>query len=544
MTNKEIANKFNLLGRIMELHGENPFKIRSYANAYLTIRKWPTNLIDLTEEELASIKGIGKAISSKIRELADTGEMQTLNRYLDKTPEGIVEMLGIKGFGPKKIKVVWQELGVESIGELMYAVNENRLLDLKGFGQKTQDALRIQLEYFLESRDSVLFAAIEDDAEKLMEELHASFPDELSAITGDIRRKCQTIDKIELVTTIQPRALENGMIRTEGGQTYYDIHPLVIHEANKANFGTVLFRTTGSESFLSAYPNPEKNFADEEGIFNALGIPFVIPEMRERETLDRIKAGSPGSVITQNDLRGAIHTHTTYSDGMNSLEQMVAAAKIRGWSYIVITDHSRAAFYANGLDEERLLHQVEEIRELNSESGNFRVFSGIESDILNDGRLDYPDAVLNCLDVIIASVHSNLKMDEDKATNRILTAIKNPFTSILGHPTGRLLLSRKGYPLNHRAVIEACADHNVAIEINANPYRLDLDWKWIGYALEKNVLLSINPDAHSVAGMDHMVYGVYVARKAGLPRESCLNTFDLDKFSEWLTSQHAKRPEV
>jgi len=265
------------------------------------------------------------------------------------------------------------------------------------------------------------------------------------------------------------------------------------------------------------------------------GYPYYIKEYREEENisvLDRYPGDS--SIIIMDDIKGCIHNHSTYSDGMNTLEEMLLAAADKSYEYFVITDHSKSAFYADGLIEETLYQQLDEIRDLDQKHDHIRLFSGIESDILSDGSLDYTDDMLAELDVIIASVHSNLKMDEAKATQRLITAIENPYTSILGHPTGRLLLSRTGYPIDYHKVIDACADNNVAIELNANPSRLDLDWRLIDYATNKGVLISINPDAHSVKGIEDIAYGVASARKAALPRSYCLNAMDVEEFEEWL----------
>ena len=247
------------------------------------------------------------------------------------------------------------------------------------------------------------------------------------------------------------------------------------------------------------------------------------------------------NVITEDQIRGSIHNHSTYSDGVNTLEEMLDACMDKSYEYFAITDHSKSAFYANGLKEPELMQQLDEIRDLDQKESDIRFFSGIESDILSSGALDYADDVLAELDVIVASVHSNLKMDEKKATKRLITAIENPYTSILGHPSGRLLLSRQGYPLDYTKIIDACAANGVAIELNANPNRLDMDWRWIAQAIEKEVLISINPDAHSIKGLDDMTYGVACARKAGLPTAYCLNAMDVDEFEEWLEEQHGKR---
>lgn len=552
LSNKEIADQFKLLGSIMELHGENAFKIRSYQNAYRNLRTLEQPLAQMPEKEIASLKGIGKAITGKIKELLETGTMSTLERYKAETPEGVREMLNIKGFGPKKIMVVWKDLGVESIGELLYAVNENRLIELKGFGEKTQEDLRKKLEYYQKSKNLFHFATLEKEALALLALLQKQFPNDKTSLTGAVRRATNTVKSIDILTTVnQERLLEflenkNFQINVREVELLQGITagelPFAIYFCQIENFGSKLFRYTASEDFLQAFMDEFKgqdfkNIKEEAAVFSKVNLPFIEPELREQDwALNLAKSGNMPSLISSEDIKGVLHTHTTYSDGIHSLTEMATYSKELGYSYIGITDHSQSAFYANGLKEDRVLKQFEEIDQLNQKLAPFRIFKGIESDILNDGRLDYEEALLKQFDFIVASVHSNLRMDEQKATQRIVTALENPYTTILGHPTGRLLLSREGYPLDHKRIIDACAANNVAIELNANPYRLDLDWTWIPYALEKGVKIAINPDAHSKEGIHHIHYGVKSARKGGLSAENCLNTMEADAFAAFLVS--------
>ncbi len=550
MTNKEIAQAFRELGSLLELHGDNPFKVRPYQNAYRAIRALEHPLSGMQEEEIAGIKGIGKAILGKIGELLEKGQMATLERYRAQTPEGVREMLHIKGFGPKKIRVVWQELGVESLGELMYAVNENRLLELKGFGPKTQEDLRQKLEYYLRSRDLFHYAALESDALELERRLRELLPGTPVALTGAVRRAANTLDGIDLLVGL-PAVTDDplrkiGLTDLQQEKTHWsgktsDSIPVRIRLCEPASFGETHLISTGTEAFVEALmarisDSRERAWDDEAAIFSAAGLPPVPPEMRENEwALDALDRGADFSdLIRDEDIRGVVHAHSTYSDGLHSLREMALAARDAGYEYLVITDHSRSAFYANGLKAERVLEQFEEIDRINRELAPFRIFKGIESDILADGSLDYEDELLARFEVVIASVHSNLRMDETKATERILKAVANPYTTMLGHPTGRLLLSREGYPLDHGAVIEACARHGVAIELNANPYRLDLDWSWLPAAREAGVPISINPDAHSQAGLHDIHYGVRSARKGGLRRSHCLNALGLAGFEAFL----------
>lgn len=546
MTNKEIAKTFQYLGAIMELHGENKFKIRSYQSAYIALRKLDRPLGEMSDQELNGVKGVGKAISAKIRELLETGRMETLEKYRAMTPEGVQEMLHISGFGPKKIQAIWKELEIETIGELLYAVNENRLIELKGFGKKTQDDLKQKLEYYQKSRNKFHYAALESDAlvlEKNLKEKLASVP---VSLCGAIRRRCNIVDGVEILmgTREYPANLWTDLgldVKEETelfvqGFTQNEL-PVRIYTCPPEAFGSKLFRYTAAESFLNSFLArfPDENFrglSDEQAVFDQVNLPFIAPELREQDwAIELAQKNKLPKLIEVKDIKGVIHSHTTYSDGLHSLEEMASHAKSLGYEYIGITDHSQAAFYANGLKPDRALEQMAAIDALNEKMTPFRIFKGIESDILYDGSLDYEEDILRQFDFIIASVHSNLRMDEQKATQRIVAAVENPYTAILGHPTGRLLLSRKGYPLDHQKVIDACAANGVAIELNANPYRLDLDWTWIPYALEKGVLISINPDAHSKEGMKDIHFGVLSARKGGLTPDACLNALTADTFS-------------
>ncbi len=533
MTNKEIANALKKLGAIMELHGENAFKIRSYTNAYINLRKLDKPLAEMQEFEIADLKGVGKAIFSKIKELLATGNLESYQRYVEKTPSGIVDLLDIKGFGPKKIKTIWEGLGVESAGELLYACNENRLVELKGFGLKSQEDLIQKIEYFLASQNKFHFATIMEFIPAIKESLSAKLGKSKFEFTGAVRRKENTIEQVEILLTDDAdleslfekdfeKLIEKDNIITA---KYKEEIPVTLYLCPKDEFFYHLALRTGGldkERFQKA----DLKSDSEEAVFESMKLKYNDPELRhlEPELLDK------GTAIEENHILGVIHSHTTYSDGLNSLEDMCKEAQTLGYEYIGITDHSKSAFYANGLSIDRLIQQIEEIDQLNDQFKDFKILKGIESDILNDGSLDYPDEVLSQLDFVIASIHSNLKMDEAKATQRLINAIESPFTSILGHPTGRLLLSRKAYPIDHMKVIDACAANNVSIEMNANPYRLDLDWSWIPYCMEKGVKISINPDAHSREGIKDIRWGVVSARKGGLTKEMCLNAYSVDDF--------------
>jgi DNA polymerase (family 10) len=548
MTNKDIAKKFQYLGEIMELHEENPFKIKTYLNAYLTIRKLPEPLAEMAPAEREKIKGIGSSTSAAIQELLETGTMQALKKYEEKTPPGVQEMLGIPGFGPKKIRVIWKELGVETIGELRYACNENRLVELKGFGEKTQEDLKQKLDLYQKSKGKFLYAEMEERAEALLKFCGQKLPKAKIELTGAVRRRDNIVEQIELLVGYEGNISvifdENNLVKTGENNGAYlaktaEEVPATIYQCRPEEFGSKQFRYSAAAGFMQAFLARNegldfKGLATEAAVFEKAGLPFLEPEVREAAwALDR----QFDRLVETSDIRGIVHAHSTWSDGLQSLREMAEHAHKLGYAYLGITDHSKSAFYANGLKEDRVLAQWAEIDGLNRELAPFRIFKGIESDILNDGSLDYPDEILAGFEFIVASVHSNLRMDEEKATQRLLSAIENKYTTILGHPTGRLLLSRAGYPIDHRKIIDACAANGVCIELNANPHRLDLDWAWIPYALEKNVLVSINPDSHSTGGMKDIRYGVYAARKGGLSAKDCLTCMELADFEAFISSK-------
>lgn len=543
MTNKEVANVFNTLGKIMELHGENPFKTRSYSSAYINIRKLPFPVVEKSKEELQTYPGIGKAIADKIIELKETGELFTLNKYLEKTPPGVVQLLGMKGFGPKKIKAVWEQLNIESPGELLYACHENRLVELKGFGAKTQASLIDQLTYFMDSQGKYLFGHVIQEGIELLGILRDKFQSDRFEFTRTIQRKMPVVDGIEILTTADEEGINKELstlseVELSEGSYYFKGTKVIIYQSTEDYYNDALFLYSGSDEFISSWQE-EYDIPDDGGLssdsFKALDLAYIPPEARESANiLQEAEETDDLQLIVQEDIRGVVHTHSVYSDGTNTVKEMAEASQSAGYEYLVMSDHSKAAFYANGLDEDRVLQQMREIDQLNKEMSNFRVFKSIECDILYDGSLDYDDEFLQRFELVIASVHSNLKMPIDKATDRILKAVSHPATRILGHPTGRLLLSREGYPIDHEKIIDACADHGVSIEINASPYRLDLDWSWIDYARFKGVLLSINPDAHSIAGIKDIEFGVIAARKGGLRAAECLNAKTLSEFEQWI----------
>lgn len=552
MSNEDIAGKLKLFADLSELHNGNPFKIKSYAAASFRIDKMPEPLAGKSTAELERLDGVGKSVATKVYQLTTTGTFDELDTLLAETPPGVIAMFAVKGIGPKKIAYIWNELGIESIGELLYACNENRLAQAKGFGLKTQDAVKKSIEFMYASANKFHYARLEDLAGQLLDALNGFDGTTGISLTGPIRRKCEVIDEIgiciairgdeqELAQFIQDRLQPSGL-ELYGTIISFRVHdtiPVKVYCCSDDDFYHTLFDTTASEAHLKEVdvPGIERaaiRVSSEADIYTALGMAYIEPEMREGmgETV-RARSNTLPLLIEDSDLKGILHNHSTYSDGLNTLEEMALYCKNQGYEYLGICDHSKAAQYAGGLSEEEIVKQHAEIDSLNARLGPFRIFKGIECDILGDGSLDYSNEVLGSFDFIVASVHSNLKMTEEKAMSRLIRAIENPYTTMLGHPTGRLLLMREGYPVDHRRMIDACAANGVVIEINANPYRLDLDWRFIDYALGKGVMLSINPDAHETRGYHDMHYGVCVARKGGLHREMCLNAMPLQAISDY-----------
>lgn len=548
MDNKAIARAFKLCGQLMELFNENPFRTKAMASASFKIDKLPFAAATASLEELSAQQGIGKSTAERIKQVVTTGSFIELDDLIAQTPAGILEMLKIKGLGPKKIQIIWKDLEIESVGELYYACNENRLVEAKGFGLKTQEDIKKSIEFAMDNQGWFLYAKVLPFAQQTFQALHKNLSPFQLDFTGEFRRKCEVLQQIEFISDAPidtlHKAIEDlkyeSQIEIQADKISFtdkNAFPFVVYSAVD-NFAQALLLTTGSDKhidLLQGITDKIPQGTTEKEIYSQLGIAYIEPELREGlDEVELAKNNTLPELITFDDLKGTLHNHSTYSDGVHSLAEMARYCKeVLGLEYLGICDHSKTAVYANGLTRERLEQQWAEIDLLNQQLAPFKIFKGIESDILSDGSLDYPDEILAKFDFVVTSVHSNLKMDEQKATTRLIKAIENPYTTILGHPTGRLLLSRAGYPLDFKKIIDACAANNVVIEINANPLRLDLDWRWHRYALEKGVLLSINPDAHRTEGLLDMHYGVFVARKGGLSAEKCLNAFSLDQITSY-----------
>ncbi len=551
MDNYAIAHNFSMLAKLMDIHGENSFKSKSYSIAAYNIEKFTVQLSELPKDKIFSLQGIGDAIGKKIIELLHTGKLNALEELLEKTPPGVMEMLQIKGIGPKKIYAIWKEMEIENIGELLYACHENRLLLYKGFGKKTQDNVIESIEFYEQQQGNYLFASVETLGSELTAYLQNIFSNKKISITGEFIRHAETIAVLEFVIPVSPGKIINTLDKQQEFELLEQNDDYILYGYDEKikvklfftddrSITEKLFFTSGTpefkESFVKEFPKFDfEKVDDDQDIFKKLNIQYIPGFLRENgEIIKQAARFSIPHVIMPADIKGLIHCHSNWSDGSNTLEQLADAAIDSHLEYLVISDHSKAADYAKGLSEEKIKAQHELVNELNEKYRPFKIFKSIESDILNDGSLDYSNSVLSSFDLVIASVHSNLKMSEEKAMRRLLKAIENPFTIILGHMTGRLLLSRKGFPVDHKQIIDACAANDVVIELNAHPRRLDMRWQWIEYALSKNVMISINPDAHSIEEFNNTRYGVLSAQKGMLTKKNNLSSFSLPEFEKFL----------
>ena len=577
MNKDQIAAIFENIARLLELKGENPFKIRAYTHAVraLEILSEPVEML-VAEERVSSVDGIGKAISEKITELVQTGRLAYYDKLRDEFPPDILTLFDIQGLGGKKIKALWDALRIDSVTKLERACKSGAVAELPGFGEKTAANIIKAIEHMRKHAGEFRFGDIAALAEGLLEDLRGHPDVNLAQIAGSYRRKKEIVRDLDFI--VSSRNAESVM-------TYFTSHPLVesilaqgatkssvllksgiqcdLRVVSGAEYPFALNYFTGSKEHnvrmrsralskgwsLNEYrfsaaegrelrePLPEIH--EENDIYRALGLDPVEPELREnRGEIEAAEHHKLPRLVEWTNLRGTFHNHTTASDGRASLEDMIAAAKELGLEYLGIADHSKSSFQANGLDEKRLAAQVARIRELNAAETDFRIFAGTECDILKDGSLDFSDDILSTLDYVVASVHSSFTMPEAEMTERIIRAMQNPHVTMLGHLTGRLLLSREPYQVNIPAILDAAAETGTIIELNANSRRLDLDWRWWPLAREKGVKCSINPDAHTTAGLQDLLFGVGIARKGWLTKDDVINTLPLTGIEKIL---HAKR---
>jgi DNA polymerase (family 10) len=557
MDKKEVAAALEEIALLLELAGENPFKVRAYEAGARAVLTFPGDL-DAAQGsgELARVKGIGKSLAGVIEELLSRGEASVYQELKDKTSPGLLGLLRVPGLGPKKARVLFDQLHITSLGELEYACRENRLVTLPGFGAKSQEKIKAGLAAL--SRYDGLFRL--GDLLPLAESLAArwrSLPGILRLeVAGPVRRRLEVADAIDLaIATGHPHQVL-AELESVLGLEFVMAHsglaeatlpqgvPLKLTLAAPAGFGAAWLAATGNADHFHALADlarkhhleltPQGLWAEgvlqpsreEDDIYRRLGLPLIPPELREGA--GEVEAGRQNllpRLITPEDIRGCFHVHSYFSDGVNSIEELIIAAQQRGWSYLGLSDHSQSAFYAGGLKGPDLERQRAEVEARRREHPDFTLFWGVESDILSGGSLDYPDETLAAFDFVIASIHSQFSLKREAMTERILTALANPFCTMMGHVTGRLLLAREPYAHDLEAILKFAGAQQVIIEINASPYRLDLDWRWLRRAKELGILISINPDAHSLEGLDDVNYGVMIARKGWLAPEDVLNTY-------------------
>lgn len=573
MDKKEIARILEEIAVFLELKGENPFKVRAYANAARTIL---SSNIDLgstpNKEELARLKGIGQAIAEKIEELVSSGRMDYYEQLKAAIPAGLLEMLKVPGVGPKKVKVLYEKLGTSSLGELEYACNENRLLKLEGFGLKSQEKILSGIQYLKKHRGRFLYNFAFEAASHIFESIK-NHPDIIRvSVGGSLRRHLETVKDIDiLVSTKNSKPVMDYFTSMDDvedviakGETKSSIRlhsglPSDLRAVSDEQFPFALHYFTGSKAHNTAMRGRAKRLNlklneyglfhddtlipchDEEEIFKKLGLHYIPPELREDNgEIEAAEKGELPALVEEGDIRGTFHVHSVYSDGIATLEELAREGIKMGYRYLGISDHSQSASYAHGLKEETVREQLRAIDEINRTFEKIRFFKGTETDILADGNLDYSDEILAAFDFVVISVHSKFNMTEKEMTQRIIKAMANPFVTILAHPTGRLLLAREAYPVNLYEITEAAAQYGVIIELNASPHRFDLDWRFCRYAKEKGVKISINPDAHSLEGLHDTAYGVGIARKGWLGRQDIFNCLELSEVVDYLDGRKQK----
>ncbi len=576
MPNKdEIADTLESIGLLLELKGENAFKTRAYANAARAVETYAGNIERMAQEgRLEEIPGIGAAIAAKISELAQTGRLQFYEKLRAEFPATLFELFELQGVGAKKIKALYEQLGVTSIAELEAACKGGRVAALAGFGEKTAAKMLAAIEARGRYADTYRLGTVAPLAENLLEHLRGHPEVGQACIAGSYRRRKETLHDLDfIVATRYPAEVTAYFTEHEAVEEIIAQGPTKTSVRLKTGVQADLrVVTTEQYPFALAYFTGSKehnvkiralalargwtlneyrmapvegkaaaavpDIHEEADLHDALGLEYIEPELREnRGEIEAAAKRALPPLVTLENLRGAFHNHTTASDGRSTLEEMAAAARELGLEYLGIADHSKSSFQAHGLDAKRLLDQREEIRRLNGTWDGFRLFAGTECDVLRDGRLDFPDEVLSQLDYVVASVHNVFNLPEAEMTARIIRAISNPHVTMLGHLTGRLLLSREGYPVDVPAVIDAAAATGTWIELNANPSRLDMDWRWWPLAKEKGVRCVINPDAHSTAALQQLWFGVAAARKGWLTRHDVMNCLPLGKIETALAAK-------
>ncbi|MCH1407945.1 MAG: DNA polymerase/3'-5' exonuclease PolX [Verrucomicrobiales bacterium] len=574
MTREDLAATLEEIALLLELKGENPFKIRAYRTGADVVQQFAGDIVAKAKEgDLKGIKGIGDALQQKLHELASTGKLEYNENLRAEFPATLFDLFKIQGLGPKKIKALYESLGVDSVDRLKEVCESGEMAELSGFGKKTAEKVLEAIAFREQNADRFRLGDVAVPVAEILDFLR-SHPDCLRAeAAGSYRRAKETVHDVDfLVASSNPESIIESFVSQElvskiiaQGSTKASIYlenglQCDLRVVSNDEFACALAYFTGSKEHnvamrvralergytlneyrLSPKEGSEKDeppvFESEEQLYDFLGLVYVEPELRENTgEVEAAESGDLPQLIEKENLRGTFHNHTTESDGKNTLEEMAEAAIDLGLEYLGIADHSRSSFQANGLDEKRLRSQIEEIGKLNrkfvGDGTDFRIFTGNEVDILKDGSLDFEDDLLGELDYVVASVHNAMTLSEKDMTERIIKAVSHPAVTMLGHLTGRLLLQREAYAVNVPAVIDACAETGTIIELNSNPWRLDMDWRWWKLATEKGVKCAINPDAHRTTQLDYLWFGVRLARKGWLTRNDVVNTMTREEIEE------------
>ncbi|MDQ3948933.1 MAG: DNA polymerase/3'-5' exonuclease PolX [Gemmatimonadota bacterium] len=558
MDPRTAAHVLSQIGAFLELHGENRFKSRAYTAAARAVQALDVDDLApmLRSGELAKVSGLGPATVAVIRDLVETGESSYLERLRESTPEGLLDMLRVPGLGPAKIHQIHRGLGIETVRELEEAARDGRLAKLQRFGPKTAEKILKAIAFLRETGARVLFPHALGEAQRLLAAVSAHPDVERAEIAGAIRRRLEIIRDVDIVAACRtdPTRVATSFARVGGVReavgaggasvsiTFVDETRFDLYCVTPDHFAVALWRATGNDAHVAgvrdrltargltldgdelrgggrSVPVP-----DEPALYRAAGLAYVPPELREGTgEIEAAARGEIPTLVEYGDIQGVLHCHSNFSDGTATIHEMARAARARGWRYLGISDHSESAFYAGGVSRDRILEQHDEIDRVNATLHDFRVLKGIEADILGDGRVDYDDDFLERFDYVIGSIHSRFGMDEAAMTARVLTALDNPHLTILGHPTGRLLLTREPYAIDMHAVLAKAGRVGVAVELNADPHRLDLNWHLLRVAKTHGVAVEIGPDAHSTHGLDNTEIGVGIARKGGLEASDVLN---------------------
>jgi len=562
-SNKDVATVFDAIADLLEIDDANPFRVRAYRNASRTMENLDDEALSMIEQgrDLTEVPGIGKELAAKIETIVATGTVKALTELQEKIPAGVVEMLRLPGLGPKKVKALYQDLGVTSLEQLDAAAAGGKVQALPGMGARTEQQIRKAVAARVATGDRILRAEATPTVERVLDVLKQAEPRAKLTVAGSYRRSRDTVGDLDiLAVSKKPETLMDAFVAMDGvadvqahGSTKSSVRlssglQVDLRVVARESFGAALHYFTGSQAHNVAVRRRAQKMglklneyglyrgdkqvagATEIDVFEALELTYVEPELREDAgEIDQAEEGGLPKLVAQKDIKGDLHAHSTASDGRNSIREMATAAREQGYTYLAMTDHSKRLTVANGLDEGRIEAQMEEIDAINATLDDFTILKGIETDIMDDGSLDISDDVLSRLDIVVASVHHRFKLSREEQTERVMRAMDHPYFNVLGHPTGRILLEREPYEIDIPRIIAHAAERGCCLELNANPLRLDLHEKYCRQAMEQDVLISVNTDAHSTQQFDNMVHGIGQARRGWLEKKHVLNTRSLSQ---------------